>query len=405
MFELYLSDVLERIRVTRELLALYTHRIIQQAGSTLSGVFTVVFVYQYYGNSLWAALAAFTAIYLGTALVTPISARLLEWYGTRNLIMLSLPCVAAGVWALYMVASAAQPFTTGVSIFIALVVLYKSLYWVPYHVDAAQLLNRSFLGMQFAVFESTADAAVAVMPLMGGVIVAFYGYGALFAASAMLFLISGIPLLWVTNRYEHYEWSYFETFHQLLLPRNRTLFLACVGDGITSGAEILVWPLLVFVLLNGEYVEFGAIATLTLLATFLLRFLTGRRYDRAGRRTVLPWGAWMEATGWVMRMFAATPGIIVVVNTYYGFSQAVNRTSVEATYYEQAADNGRYVDEFTALKEISLGIGRTITFAFVGVCAWFFGLYIGFAAGLLLAAVASLATMRLSQRLSLAYSE
>src|SRR3989344_2514982 len=116
VFDLHITNGLERSQISRELVALYIHRILAGAGNAIAGVFTVVFVYQYFGNSLWAALYAYGAIYLGTALITPISARLLRSLGTRRLMVLALPCMAAGVWALYLVQRHAGggPYLVGV---------------------------------------------------------------------------------------------------------------------------------------------------------------------------------------------------------------------------------------------------------------------------------------------------
>ena len=56
VFDLHITNGLERSQISRELVALYIHRILAGAGNAIAGVFTVVFVYQYFGNSLWAAL-------------------------------------------------------------------------------------------------------------------------------------------------------------------------------------------------------------------------------------------------------------------------------------------------------------------------------------------------------------
>ena len=166
-------------------------------------------------------------------------------------------------------------------------------------------------------------------------------------------------------------------------------------------AELVVWPLLVFLILDGQYIALGAIAALTLLAVCALRILTGHFFDRGSKHAVLSWGAWLSSSGWILRMFAATPFSVVAVNTYYGFGQAVSNTSVGIFFYEYAADNGRYVDEYTALKEIALGIGRTLMLVIVGAAAWMFGEYTGFAVGLFVAAFAALATTRLAKNISL----
>ena len=54
--------------------------------------------------------------------------------------------------------------------------------------------------------------------------------------------------------------------------------------------------------------------------------------------------------------------------------------------YEQAADRGHYVDEYTVLREISLNIGRVLMLVSLFILFYFVGLTFAF----ILAAIASL---------------
>ncbi|MBI2048361.1 MAG: hypothetical protein HYT30_00315 [Parcubacteria group bacterium] len=398
----HVHDMLERNHISRELIALYAHRILTQAGVAVAGVFTVVFVYEYFGNSLWAVLYTYSAIQFGSALTTPLAARLLCVIGTRTTLLLSLPCMVFGAAVLYIINEhgAVGGFTPiqSIALFVIAIVLFKALYWVPYHVDISALLDRTKRGIQLALLENTADVNIAAMPFWGGLIIASLGFGSLFLFAIILISLSSLPLFWVTNRYETYSWGYAETWAQLFARRNRPILIAYVGDGIQSGAQLIVWPLFVFLLLDGEYIALGAVAALTLFSVIFLRFLTGNVLDGGGKNDALNWGAALSASGWLLRMFAATPVAIVAVDTYYGFGQVVNRISLEAISYEQAADNGRFVDEFTVLKEMSLSLGRVLSLVCAGFFAWVGGMYFGFFMSLLFAAFAALGTTWLSKK-------
>lgn len=396
VFSLHITDVLERNRISRELLALYTHRVLMQAGGAIAGVFTVIFVYQYFNDSLGAVIATFGSIYFGVALAAPLSARLLRRFGTRSMILFSLPfAVMCSVILMNIHAYggiAGLPIAVSLLLFIISAVAFKALYWVPYHVDMSQLLDRSHRGVQLAFLENTAEVNIAAMPFWGGLIVVLFGFGWLFLFSVAFVACSALPLWWVSTKYERFEWDYAETLRQFFSRRNRPLFYAFVGDGIQSGAQLVIWPLLVFLLLDGEFVALGAVATLTLFAIMLLRFITGHFLDHGRKQVALAWGALLTSSGWVLRIFAVSPLTVFAVDTYHGMGQVVNRISVEAISYEQAADNGRFVDEFTVLKEMGLNGGRALTIFFVGAVAWWSGPYVGFMSGLLIAAAATLGT-------------
>src|SRR3989344_3748146 len=171
VFSLHITDALERNRISRELLALYTHRVLVQAGGAIAGVFTVIFVYQYFNDSLWAVIATFGSIYLGVAVAVPIGARLLRRIGTRTMILLALPCAALGTAVLYNISEhggvAGLSITASLALFVIFSVAFKVLYWVPYHIDMSQLLDRSRRGFQLAFLQNTGDVNVAAMPFWG----------------------------------------------------------------------------------------------------------------------------------------------------------------------------------------------------------------------------------------------
>ncbi len=193
IFTTHITDILERNRISRELIALYAHRTLVRAAMAVAGVFAVIFIYQHFGNSLTAVLWTFGIMYFGVALLTPLSAGLLSQIGTRTTIALALPCLAFAVMTLYAVAvgESTPLFSTewGVALFVLCGMLFRAFYWVPYQVDMSQLLDRSRRGVQLAFLENSADASIATMPFLGGLITATFGFSWLFLFSvAIIFL-------------------------------------------------------------------------------------------------------------------------------------------------------------------------------------------------------------------------
>ncbi|MEK7628723.1 MAG: MFS transporter [Patescibacteria group bacterium] len=386
-----------------ELMALYIHRLLMHAAFVVAGVFTVVFVYKYFHDSLWAVLTVFGSMYFLTALLTPLSGKLLSHLGLRTLIVLALPFSSVGVLALYhlSVNPGGEPLVWVMVVFVVCSALYRAFYWLPYQVDMTRLIDRGHRGSQVALLMSVADVNVVVMPFWGGLIVAQYGFDALFILSLLLTMAALLPLMYIQNHFEEYSWGFMQSFRELFSAKHRPLFAAYVGDGAQSAAQVIVWPLFVFLLLDQEYVALGAITALTFLAVMCLQFTVGHLFDSGHKKRVLWWGAVFSASGWFLRLFVATPLGIFVVDTYHGVGQSVNRMTIDAMTYEQAADNGRYIDEYTALKEIGLNLGRTFCLLVVAMGAYVGGIPIGFAAGILVAAIATLYTARLNERVCL----
>lgn len=389
---------------TRELVALYTHRIIAHASAAAAGTFTIIFIYQLFNNSLFAALLVFGAIYVGTGFFVVPAAQLLNRYGIRTLIFLSLPFLAFCNVGLFLIASgrieSEQGMWLAVFAFVAMAIIYRVLYWIPYNTDMSLLLDRSTRGAQVALLANIADVNVAAMPFWAGIIVALWGFDWLFLLATALTLLSAIPLLWITNRHERYSWSYGETVRKLFCRDTRPLLFGYAATGVQDGVQIVIWPLMVFLLLGGEYVALGAITALTFFAILLIRFLTGHWFDAGKKARVLTWGALLSASGWIMKMAVATPIAIFAVDTYHGVGRIMNHTAIDIFAFEQAADNGRFVDEYTVLKEMALAIGRTLALALVALGAWAGGIYAGFVLALLAAALATIGTVALSRKVT-----
>ena len=96
-----------------------------------------------------------------------------------------------------------------------------------------------------------------------------------------------------------------------------------------------------------------------------------------------------SVSGWAMRLFVGSPVGVVLADSYSHTSAGRSSHSIDAPAFEQSADQGSFVDEITALKEMGLALGR------IGACAIFALLLvwttlpIAFASMLILAGVAS----------------
>ena len=99
-------------------------------------------------------------------------------------------------------------------------------------------------------------------------------------------------------------------------------------------------------------------------------------------------------TPWIARLVVATPLGVVSVDSYF-YTTAPRRLGVDALSFEQAADGATFVDEYTALKEIALGLGRIAACLFGAAVSLSISLPVAFLAVFIVAAVASGASVLL----------
>lgn len=373
------------------IVSLYLNRLLLQVAFNVVGIFFVIFLYVEFDHSISTVVAIFTVIHLTYAALAPLSARLLSVAGLKRMMMVALPFAFIAAFSLFFWEK--SPLLV-LGIYTVAIVLYKTLYWVPYHIDFAQFTDRATRGRQITVFKNVSQIALAVMPAIGGFVIIFFDYDVLFLLSAALFLTAFLPLLFIKNTYETFSFRYGETWKRLVAKENRSLALAYFGDGAQSGITMIIWPIFIFILLGGEYATIGVISTLVLLGLIALRFVVGTIVDRWSRTKTLTIGSILYTSGWLLKVFIETAFQIVLVDIYHKAGNVVNRLSFETSTYDAAADNGHYIDEFTVLKEIALNGGRAIMLVVVGVGIAFLGIKIAFVIGAIMTLLMTLLNRR-----------
>jgi sugar phosphate permease len=130
----------------------------------------------------------------------------------------------------------------------------------------------------------------------------------------------------------------------------------------------------------------GVISSLIVLISIIFRLAVGALTDKINKRQLIKLGSILYAFGWIGKIFIQTAFQIFVVSSYHSLASIIRRTPFTTLMYEQAADRGHYVDEYTVLREISLNIGRVLMLLLLFVLFFFVGLNFAF----ILAAFASL---------------
>jgi len=378
----------------RGALALDAHRFVLRAGLAMGNVFAWILIYDYLaalsgsGARAIAGTAILYALSQGITIVfTPIAAGHLRTSSRRSLVWGVVFATAAFVLlgATFSGTFAAISPAWGVAYFAILFGIYRALYFVPYQLIRAATPKDEF--RMPVIYE----ILVALMPLFAGLTITTVPFGILHIVfgTATLIAFSLLPALWVTDRHERFSWPYVYTFKQILNRNHSGLVVQSFFDGLEGAALFLVWPLAIFLILGSSYGTLGVVFSLTLLFILLSRRLFRRLLSTFRIEGSVPVRVVINVSGWVMRFAAGTPVGVIVADAYSYATQHPRGTSVDPFAFEQSADRGAFVDEYTALKEIVLCVGRIAMCIVIGALALAVPLPIAFAAALALAAFAS----------------
>lgn len=370
---------------------LYFNRLLVQIGIGIYGIFGVIFLYEQFGASIETVLLFFLAFYIVLLTMNHVSAKLIGIFGMRNMMIISIIFLIASTASLFF--WELSPTLFAITYFIT-AVLYKMFYWVPYHIEFASFTDKKTRGKQMAVMGNISEIFLGILPIIGGFLIAYYGYQIVFLLAGIIISFSVIPLLLLHETRETYTWSVGDLIKEFLEKDNRSMVIATIGDGFRGAVGMVIWPIFIFILLEGSYSSVGAITSFTIIILIAIRFFVGNLLDTVGKEKIIRVSSLADMTGWIAKVFIESATGIFLVHTYHQFGRAIQRMSFDTEIYEQAADNGHYVDEYTVLKETSLMAGRVLMFALAIVVVSIAGIKVVF----VLAALATLLMTTVSRK-------
>ncbi len=386
--------------IRKEQSVLQAHRILLRAGLSLVSAFAWVFVFQFAlaasGNiaaSFFVAILVYALAQLILILATPLSASHLRHGVKRSMVFGSLfAALAFAVLGASLAGYFSAPIGWGLVLFGLLLGAYRVLYWIPYRLQSATVARTSnvFFEILFALLPAFAGvtlATVALSPLR------------LLFGAAILMVLSIVPIFFLEDLREPFRWSYIETFTKLFDERFQVLALRSVLSGIESMTLFILWPLSVFLIVGSSYLLFGIVMSISLLALLIFRGLYRGILKKTDLHTSVPVEIAFSVSGWFLRLAAGTPLMIVFADSYSYVSAPGG--SPEFVAREHAADGGAYIDEYTALQEIGMALGRLVMCLFTGIVIFTMPLSVALALSLLLTACAAGAATYLSHKIRL----
>ncbi|MDD5566882.1 MAG: MFS transporter [Patescibacteria group bacterium] len=355
----WLSLIFPKTHFSSDIIALYSQRLIQGLAIGLLGLFLPIFLYEKLNFSLSAVMLYYFLTWLAYLFLVQPGARLMSKFGLKLSMMLSVPFLALFYLALYFV-DVGNAWSFLIMSIIAATV-WRMLYWVPYHTEFAEFTDRANRGKQIGFLESITALIGVLAPVLSGFIIAKFGYQSLIVMVIILVVVSMFPLIFTRSVKENYSYGYFETFRRLFTKHRRLLY-AYGAEGAENAIGLVIWPLFIYEVLKGNYLDIGAISALIIFATIVLRLLTGKYTDQMPKRRLLNLGTLIYSVGWILKVFVETGYQIFLVSTYHNLAQSVMRTPFDAMTYERMADAGHYVDEMTVFREMSLNLGKALMY-------------------------------------------
>ena len=305
--------------ISRGFVSLYTGKTIVMIAMGLLGIFLPIFLYNLFGQNIRLTFAYYALGYFFYGLFVAFGARFLNKFGFRRALRLSVFFGALFYAIFYFMDKSNLAFLIPVSIIV--LVLYRLLYWIPYHVDFAKFTDKKNRGRQLSAIMATRRVISVFIPLAAGFLVSRFGFDALFVIAIALYLVSGIPYITIPRTHEKFSWTYQETLKEFFSKKNRKMIAAYMAYGSEEVVGFVIWPIFIFQILKGNYLEVGAISSLIICVTVVFQLILGKYIDGKGRKKILQMGSILYSLGWIAKIFIATAFQIFIIGSYHNFTR------------------------------------------------------------------------------------
>lgn len=345
--------------------AIYVSSLLRTFGLSLIGIFLPIFLFKLklpflfssdgFINSIFTICIFFFLESVFTLLFVFIFAR---WFYRvvpfqRILLFSNLVLIVALV-CLYNLESVPMLYFI-VPIFLGLVI---TCYWVPYHLFFIEKNSdkNGHYGKKLGIASFLSRAGDALGPLLGGFILLYFGFKALFLLSSALILVSSLPIFFEVKDVRHHIDNPIKIISKYLLNKKYSLVsTSFLGVTMIFVVYALFWPIILLISLQ-DFSKIGILTFFSLLVSASLALLVGRFIDKKSGNKIHAIGVVFASIFHLIRVFVSIPLHIYTLDMFSRANSAFFELPFVSKTYEIA--HGGDAADFVIYREISLHIFR-----------------------------------------------
>lgn len=242
-----------------------------------------------------------------------------------------------------------------------------TLYWIPYHIFFVRKSGRKRqqfgkkIGLRFFLIRIIS----AIGPAIGGLIIVNYGFNALFMTSISILVVAALPIAFVVHEWQHKKHSVIKVIEKYVFnPKYLKLNLAFVGSSMDTIIYSILWPVLLFLVLD-NFAKIGFLNSISFLVSSATVLIIGKYIDKHGTKVVHGIGAFLNSLLYLPRMIFSSAWLFYALDLSDRLIMGTYTLPTMALSYEKA----RKIDgsDFIIFRELSIhaGIIFTVTLSLV----------------------------------------
>jgi MFS family permease len=311
-----------------EVAELYASRTLRLFALRIVTTFTSVYLLLEGYNLVFLAFF-WAAFYLVKVVFAYPSARIIAYFGPKHATLYSNIISAIGMVFL--------PFTTDYGLYalvpwLILQSLSGTLNDLSYLVDFSKVKSIDHAGKEIGYMNIFEKVAGGLSPVIGGFLAFWIGPEIVMALSAILFLLSAVPLFKTGEPTRLHQKLEFRGFPWRTTWRSLVAETAIGFDIFTTGSAWTLFMAIVIFAGNGDemFAKIGVLTSIALFAALGSSYAFGKLIDRRRGRELLIISSVVNSLVHVFRVFVTTPAGVAATNvinesTTTGYSMAFTR--------------------------------------------------------------------------------
>jgi MFS family permease len=231
--------------------------------------------------------------------------------------------------------------------------LATGFYWFGLHGLMVKVGHNGAFGKEIGMAGLISTLFLLVVPVLGGVLINFAGYKALFIASLLFVVLSMLSIKKVEERRTNHDTDLNEVLG--LFKTHKRMVLAYIGDSIAAAVYVIIIPLYLFLILKKE-LALGEFFSLSMILVALLNLFIGRWSDIKSKRKLVAYGSVFQALVWLSRIFTQKIGFLFVLDIVDRITDGMVGIPMNVMTYQKAID-GRSTGRAVLFREIAITIG------------------------------------------------
>lgn len=358
-------------RQFRYLGAFYTHSLLRLFATAIFQIFNGIYIYQTlqgfgidFQKSIATTALIFALIFLIQALVIAPSLWLIDRKGLKFAVFWG-NCSQILVYVFLALARFDPILFLIAAIFDG---IQLALYWTAYHIYFANLTDDGNQGKEMSLNSSLGAIAAIGAPAFGGLLIASFGFSAVFAVIAILMVVAMVPLRNLPKQNDKVPMDVLKTLLALSPKKELRSLLAFTGVGVSQITTTVFWPIFVLPILAG-ITGIGLLGSIIGLFGSMSALGVGFLVDKFGARKILNFVSPLDSVIGLLRMF------VVSATQVFGISMLASATSESQflTVDSMAYARGRHSNLVAIIvqREVGLAVGRFIFLILLGILFWF----------------------------------